>query len=179
MMGGTLIGGTNWGCVYSTDNNGNAQVVEQEITVNTLAKSPTYNNLIQASNGKLYGMTKVGGIDDLGVLYEYDIATNVYLTKLSFDGALKGASPEGGLFQASNGLIYGMTRKGGINDLGVVFEYDPATNVFTKKFDFDGGLAGSQEIRGFQQDVCFCCTRFEEHRDPVGTDVTQRGATQG
>ena len=36
-----------------------------------------------------------------------------------------------------NSIIYGFTSSGGVNDKGVLFESDPATNIYTKRFDFD------------------------------------------
>jgi len=100
-----------------------------------------YGSLMQASNGKLYGMTFVGGTNQKGVIFEYDINTNT-LTKL-YDFS-DGKNPQGDLIQAKNGKLYGMTRFGGANDLGILFEYDVTTNTFTKKFDFDGANHGSE-----------------------------------
>ncbi len=97
-----------------------------------------YGSLIQASNGKLYGMTTYGGVYNYGVLFEYDPATNTYTKRFDFDGVNNGIFPYGSLVEASNGKLYGMTENGGANYAGVLFEYDPSTNTFTKKLDFDG-----------------------------------------
>jgi len=42
---------------------------------------------MQASNGKLYGMTSSGGSNNSGVLFEFDPATGTYTKKLDFDGS--------------------------------------------------------------------------------------------
>ena len=102
-----------------------------------------HGSLIEAGNGKLYGMTKRGGLNGRGVLFEYDPATNIYTKKLDFDGAATGAFPEGSLFEASNGKLYGMTPLGGVNNKGVLFEYDPTTNTYTKKLDLDDSATGA------------------------------------
>ena len=68
---------------------------------------------MQASNGKLYGLTEFGGTNNLGVLFEYDISTSTYTKKIDFDGANHGSEPKGTLLEASNGKFYGTTTKGG------------------------------------------------------------------
>jgi uncharacterized repeat protein (TIGR03803 family) len=37
-----------------------------------------------------------------------------------------------------NGHFFGFTTSGGLYSAGVIFEWDPATNVYTKRFDFSG-----------------------------------------
>ena len=43
-----------------------------------------YGSLVQASNGKLYGMTYSGGEHDAGVIFSYDPATSVYTKLVDF-----------------------------------------------------------------------------------------------
>jgi uncharacterized repeat protein (TIGR03803 family) len=66
-------------------------------------------DLIETSNGKLYGMTIVGGANDKGTLIEYDTATNIITKKIDFGGAITGSNPGGNLVQAANGKLYGTT----------------------------------------------------------------------
>ena len=97
-----------------------------------------HGDLMQASNGKVYGMTAGGGANNFGVLFDYDVLTNTLTKQVDFDGAQKGDSPYGGLIQATNGKLYGMTSGGGASLLGVLFEFDPVGNVYVKKKDLDG-----------------------------------------
>ena len=60
----------------------------------------------------------------------------MYTKKYDFTGA-GGSNPYGSLV-ANNAKFYGMTYSGGVNDKGVIFEWNPATNAYTKKYDFDG-----------------------------------------
>ena len=53
-----------------------------------------------------------------------------------------GRNSVGMLCEANNGKLYGMTQSGGVNDKGILFEWDPATNTFSKKFDFNGSGNG-------------------------------------
>ncbi|MEI7596957.1 MAG: choice-of-anchor tandem repeat GloVer-containing protein, partial [Bacteroidota bacterium] len=100
------------------------------------------STLIQASNNKIYGTTNSGGANDMGVLFEFDPVTNTYSIKAEFDGSNNGSYPSGDLVQISNGKLYGTAEQGGASNNGVIFEFDPTTNTFTKKYDFLGGVYG-------------------------------------
>ncbi|CAN5460127.1 hypothetical protein BH10BAC3_BH10BAC3_17490 [soil metagenome] len=117
----------------------------------SFAAYPYYTNFIQASNGKLYGMTSSGGNDSsngsgfFGVIISFDPSTSTYTRLKAFDNT-NGANPYGSLVQASNGKLYGMTRYGGSGAVfagslgnGVIFSFDPASSTYTKLKDFDGG----------------------------------------
>ncbi len=105
-------------------------------------------SLIQASNGKLYGLTNVGGANNVGVVFEYDIASSVLTKKADFSVA-SGYTPNGGLAQAPNGKLYGMTYAGGASNVGTVFEFDTSTSALTKKADFDRTNYGANPYGGF------------------------------
>jgi uncharacterized repeat protein (TIGR03803 family) len=98
-------------------------------------------SLLLASNGKFYGMTSEGGENNFGVLFEYIPSSNTYTVKMHFNEE-NGRYAQGNLTEASNGKLYGLTSFGGENNLGVLFEYDPSTNDFIKKLDFDDQKGG-------------------------------------
>ena len=99
----------------------------------TSGHTPT-GTLIEATNGKLYGLTQYGGINNIGTVFEYDLAGNVYIKKYDFVEST-GSRPQGSLIEASNGKLYGMTVWGGDSAVGVIFEYDIVNNIYTKKVD--------------------------------------------
>jgi uncharacterized repeat protein (TIGR03803 family) len=99
-------------------------------------------SLIQAGNGRLYGMTSEGGDYGFGVLFELDPESGNYAKKLDFNGSENGKTPYGSLMQAGNGKLYGMTSQGGANGMGVVFEWDPVNDLYSKKIDFNGKANG-------------------------------------
>lgn len=107
-----------------------------------LAAHAYYTNLIQASDGKLYGMTSEGGISDGGVIFSLDASTSAY-TKLKNFENINGSKPFGSLMQASNGKLYGMTHEGGNSNAGVIFSFEPSTSTYTKIKDFDITNGGS------------------------------------
>lgn len=102
-----------------------------------------FSYLMQASNGSLYGMCYQGGLYNEGVLFEYDILNDTVVKHVDFDGSIKGRNPYGSLMQASNGALYGMTYQGGSLNFGTFFSFEPGTNVFAVKFDFNGSDLGS------------------------------------
>jgi uncharacterized repeat protein (TIGR03803 family) len=145
---GMLYGMTN------TDGaNGFGVMFKYNLTTSTYTKELDFDgavngkypmgNLIQATDGLLYGMAFHGGINDKGVIFKFDPVTSVYTKLLDFDGTTTGAYPLGSLFQTNDGLMYGMTISGGTNDLGILFQFDPTSSGFTDLFDFTGINDGS------------------------------------
>jgi len=49
-----------------------------------------------------------------------------------------------GFFAQANGKLYGSTAQGGVSNKGVIFEYNPTTNVYTRLYDFTGGTTDYQ-----------------------------------
>src|SRR5688500_1309773 len=99
-------------------------------------------NFIQASDGKLYGMTRSGGGSGVGVIFSFDPSSSTYTRLKDFDNT-NGAYPNGSLMQASDGKIYGMTSGGGRGAAGVIFFYDPSSSTYTKLKDFDKTNGGN------------------------------------
>jgi uncharacterized repeat protein (TIGR03803 family) len=146
-----------YGTTYTGGSQGAGVVFEYDPATNLFTKkadfdypttgSVSYDRLIQAANGKFYGLNRDGGVNDYGTLFEYDLATNTITTKVTLNGT-NGQNPEGGLIQAPNGKLYGLTRFGGANSKGLLFEYDIATNTYTKKFDFGASASAGVEPKG-------------------------------
>ncbi len=99
-------------------------------------RSPYFGNLLNASNGLLYGMTYSGGAYDRGVIFSFNISNNSYTDLFDFD-SINGSYPWASLTQADNGLLYGVTSNGGVYDKGVLFSYDINSSSFLKHYDFD------------------------------------------
>src|SRR4051812_36183398 len=79
--------------------------------------------LVQAGNGKLYGMTSAGGTSDEGAIFSFDPTTNAKVDLVNFNSA-NGALPGGSMILASNGKLYGMTSAGGAGNVGVIFSFN-------------------------------------------------------
>lgn len=135
LYGMTTYGGSPFGNIFEYDylnDKYNSKFAFQNAT-----GSYPFGSLLKASNDKFYGLTFNGGLNNLGVLFEYDYLNNVYTKKVDLALAT-GSKPTGSLIEVSNGKLYGVTPAGGLNNSGVIFEYDINSNTYTKKFDFTG-----------------------------------------
>lgn len=116
--------GTNFHTVYSfVDSIGS-------LPVGKMAKAP---------NGKLYIITELGGDSGSCTICSFDPNTGSVAKVYDF-GAMPryGEVPLSGLMMASNGKLYGIASSGGLNTYyGVIYSFDPATNIYTDVYDFD------------------------------------------
>jgi uncharacterized repeat protein (TIGR03803 family) len=91
--------------------------------------------LIQATDGNYYGTTHLGGANNGGTVYR--ITPGGTLTTLySFcaqAGCADGQYPYAGLFQATDGNLYGTTYQGGAAGKGTVFSLSVGLAPFVKK----------------------------------------------
>jgi len=86
-------------------------------------------NFIQANNGLLYAMSWGGGLHGGGAIYTLDPSTNAYAEVYQFNKPT-GELPHGNFTYTANGKFYGTTFRGGANDSGTVFSYNPNSNVY-------------------------------------------------
>ena len=127
-------GGNNGGiAVYDPSN----ATVSEEMSFKNSTNGTNPNDLAVGKNGKLYGTTSNGGVSNGGVIFELDPNNSSFVKKFDFD-VNNGFAPTGPLVLTNEGKFYGITNEGGANKKGVIFEYDPSTNVYTKKADFNG-----------------------------------------
>lgn len=143
LYGMTGFGGAfSLGVLYQYDLNTSTYSVLADFD-NTIFGGAPHGSVIEANNGKLYGMNSHGGLYGHGVLFEYDTSTLMLTPMIDLDSTNSGLHPYGGLTLASNGLLYGMVYQGGDSNFGVLFDYDPSTNTLTKRVDFAGVSNGS------------------------------------
>jgi uncharacterized repeat protein (TIGR03803 family) len=125
-------------------------------------------SLIEASDGKLYGLTYLCGKYGVGTIFSFDPATSIF-TKLKDFDITNGAEPMGNLMQASDGKLYGMTRNGGTSNLGVIFSFDPAPFTFKKLQDFQGYNGATPRLgSGFVEVACPTRLAFYKDADADG-----------
>lgn len=82
------------------------------------------NPLIEARNGKLYGVAPYGGANGAGTVFHITLSGSFEIIH-SFDFK-DGAYPYGALLQATNGNFYGTTAGGGRSNGGTIFELSPS-----------------------------------------------------
>lgn len=136
------VNGNLYGLTYSGGTNNQGVIFEFNPYTNTLTKKidlanatgsrQWYGKMTQFINF-MYGMTYEGGAFNKGVIFQYDPLNNIYTKKYDFGSIFQdGGFPTNSL-SMYNGKFYGLTRQGGGGAPGVIFEWDPSTNTYTKK----------------------------------------------
>ena len=137
LYGTTQLGGTNLiGEIFEYDNQTNTLV--KKIDFNGTNGSRPSGSLLEVFKGKMFGMSYIGGSNNMGVLFEYNVGTNVHTVKHDFDGLLTGKNPKGSLLNTIGGRVFGLTYRGGVNDEGVLFEYDAVNDTIYNRYNFGG-----------------------------------------
>jgi uncharacterized repeat protein (TIGR03803 family) len=87
--------------------------------------------LVQGNDGDFYGTTYMGGAFNEGSIFKVS-ASGAYTLLYSFDfvsPTLYGTYPEAGLTLGTDGNLYGVASRGGINNYGAIFQVTPAGDV--------------------------------------------------
>lgn len=127
----TEYGGTyDLGNIYEFDPSTNLtrSVVSIQGIQLTNSEYIPYRKLTLVGN-KFYGL-------GLNALFEWDPVGTTIEIKHTFNSAGDGLNALGSLVE-KNGKLYGVTATGGSNDKGVLFEYDPSGNTYTKRKDLN------------------------------------------
>ena len=111
------------------------------------------SGLAEGSDGTFYGATTEGGSDIQGVLYSIDLDGNYTVLHTFGDGSTPNDGNKG--FAApivgSDGTIYGVCQRGGVDDFGVIYKMTPAGKyslLYTFKGGSDGGRPGNSLVFG-------------------------------
>ena len=127
---GDLIGSTNpEGTVFKITPSGRLTTVA---TFEGPGLEDPSGPLVLAANGDIYGTTGQGGANNSGTVFKITLGgtlTTLY-NFCSQSGCTDGQVPTG-LYQATNGDLYGTTFLGGINGAGTVFKITPGGTLTT------------------------------------------------
>jgi uncharacterized repeat protein (TIGR03803 family) len=143
----TQGGASSLGTVFEFTHLGVFQLVHTFTGVSPDGALPN-TQLLQASDGLIYGATRRGGeLSNAGSLYRFDPANFASFTTISsFPPTNMGDpfyNPAYGLTEGPDGALYGMTAEGG-NGYGSIYKVVPGTtpNVTLDAFDFTSGVNG-------------------------------------
>lgn len=133
LYGMTANGGTNdFGTVFKIKPDGTEYAKLLDFSGITNGRSPQ-GNLVSVG-AFLYGMTNLGGTNDLGTLFKIKSDGTEFAKLIDFSGTANGRNPNGSLISDGT-FLYGTTSFGGTSDSGTVFKYDIATGISEKKSD--------------------------------------------
>jgi Secretion system C-terminal sorting domain len=131
------------GKLFRTDSTGCHLIVMHHFADTLFGENPT-NSLLLASNGKIYGTTRLGGSAGWGTLFEYDLAIDSFKVLVNFGtGGLNFSTPYDGLIETSLGILYGVAETA----IGRIFKYNIATNTCSLVASVPSWVSGLQTIQ--------------------------------
>ena len=92
------------------------------------------------SDSILYGVTLFGGSENNGVLFRVDTIGHNYEVLHDFTYG-QGSFPAGSLVDSGEGVLYGATSSGGVDNQGTIFRFNKETEEFHTLFNFSGSGA--------------------------------------
>jgi uncharacterized repeat protein (TIGR03803 family) len=147
LYGTTYDGGANVaGTIFEITTTGTFSVIHNFYPHVQDGETPL-SGLVQGSDGNLYGTTSEGGSSNAGTIYVISPGGANYSVLYSFDG-VTAAEPQAGLFQNTNGILYGDTYAGGSAGYGAFFSFDNALQSFVSPVPAFGAVGKTIGILG-------------------------------
>ena len=137
--------GTNYATVFGVNRDGTGFSVMHHFGDITGDGSSPANGVLEGSDGALYGTTSSGGSLRNGTVFKVNKDGGGYQILWSFQGFANGdgASPQAGLIEGSDSMLYGTTYLGGAGD-GTVFRLNKdGTGYSIIKTLLKGGAEGA------------------------------------
>ncbi len=141
LYGTTSSGGlANAGVLYSLRPDGSDFVVHRQFGIQPGDGKYPAGELLEASDGHLYGVTLQGGAGGAGTIFSLDKGGGYQVIK-AFDPDLDGVRPLAGLVEAANGFLYGTLSNGKLwpTYKGAVFRLQPSGGDFSVLHFFPAG----------------------------------------
>jgi uncharacterized repeat protein (TIGR03803 family) len=143
-------GANGFGTIFRIASGGGSISIPHNFVGGTSGGANPEGPLTPYSANIMYGMTPDGGANGFGCIYEFNTSTNIVTLRYSFQNTGDGANPKGGLTLSTfNGKLYGMTSLGGVNNYGVIFEFNPVGFVYTKLADLTSTTGTSPDKMSF------------------------------
>lgn len=125
------------GVVFSMNTDGTNYTILHNFS-NSDGSYPT-GNLLEASNGYLYGATMYGG-DNVGVIFRLQKDGTNFSVLHKFNS---GYNASAGLIQGADGRLYGATLQGGAIGYGTLYSINLDGSGYNEFVSFDGAVIGS------------------------------------
>jgi uncharacterized repeat protein (TIGR03803 family) len=150
---GTTVNGGSFGngTVFQTTTTGAPYTILRSLNNGAPAEGTQPGGLIQATDGKLYGLTSNGGSTGGGTIFSLTTG-GTFATLRAFNNNTDGSGPPlgAGVIQATDGNLYGVLRAGGPNGGGTLFQIT-TTGTFTVLHPFTFGADGGNPQAGVIQ----------------------------
>ncbi len=127
IYGATQFGSTTSGSLYRISPDGTFLELHR---FNGPDGARPSGNLLQASDGYVYGTTSAGGSGGVGTLFKVNATGSEFSTLFGFSPPV-GEQPLGGLIEMEPGILYGTTSAGGTEAGGTIFKVTPSGQLET------------------------------------------------
>lgn len=174
LYGTTYYGGANGdGIVYKLTPTGTLTIL-YSFQNGTDGVNPNAQ-LVQGTDGNLYGSTVTHGVNFYGVIFK--ISTKGKLTVLHSFDSTDGAVPLAALIQGTDGSFYGTTFQGGTNNQGVAFKMT-ASGKYTLLHSFAAATDGLEPetamVQGTDGNFYGTTNPYYDNRDAL-YKITSKG----
>ena len=150
--GTTTGGGANMagGTVFKITASGTLSTLHSFCSQTNCADGSAPYALIQATDGKLYGVTGGGGSGNSGSIFQITLqgALATLYKFCSQTNCADGEMPNNGLLQATDGNFYGTTYIGGTSSDGVAFRLSTGLSPFVRTLPISGKIGSVITILG-------------------------------
>src|ERR1041384_3322212 len=75
LLGMTSQGGNGYGVIFTMSSSNGSFTAQKNLEQRTPGSEPSFSKLIQVPSGRMYGVTRTGGVNNLGTLFEFDPVT--------------------------------------------------------------------------------------------------------
>jgi len=141
--GTTSLGGTNGGgVVFRLTPAGAYKVVHNFTSLPSTKGAAPAAGLVQGSDGYLYGVTPIGGVNGYGTIFRLKTNGSAFSVIYNFDKT-NGAGPYSTPMLHTNGIIYGLAQSGGPADDGVLYSLNASLAPFASVFVVRSGKVGT------------------------------------
>jgi uncharacterized repeat protein (TIGR03803 family) len=168
--GVTSGGGSFYGIVFKLTPAGKYTVLHTFNNGPNDGSNPN-SSLIEASDGKLYGVTNSGGTTNAGTIFSITTG-GAYSVLYNFSTAT-GENPSTPLRQDTTGKFYGGTFNGGAHNAGVLYSFDMGLPPFVSLTTTSGAELSKVGILG----QGFSKTSIVEFGGVAATKITVSGTT--
>jgi len=174
LYGTTSEGGVNGGgTIFKVNRDGNGYSVLYDFGATTNDASNPQSELVEGSDGALYGTSFEGGNEGVGTVFAINKTGSGYKVLVSFSTVgSDGQNPAGRLIEASDGMLYGTTYFGGRKGVGAVFTLNKDGSGYSVVRSFsDTGGEGWHPSAGLTEgsDGALYGTTWFGGRDNFGT----------